>query len=1328
MPADRYRLLRQLAKLQRGGNSNSESQLQRILRAAEASSRRLEARHQLEPRLEFDPELPISQYREQVQDLLRRRQVLVVCGETGSGKSTQLPKICLEIGRGRKGMIGHTQPRRLAATSIANRLAEEMQTDAGKEVGFKIRFTDRTNPMTLVKLMTDGVLLAELGRDRYLNAYDTIILDEAHERSLNIDILIGYLHQLLPKRPDLKLIITSATIDAERFSEHFQDAAGPAPILTVEGRTFPVEIRYRGPYDSSAIDHYTSELELDDSDDEQRRWIAAVEELLNEGAGDILAFFPSQHEILVAAKRLRGFLTRTGLLSRTEVLPLYSRLSESEQRKVFQSHTRRRIVLATNVAESSLTVPGIRYVIDTGTARISRYAGKSKVRRLPIEPISKASADQRAGRCGRVGPGICIRLYSQEDYEGRIQFTTPEIRRANLASVVLQTRLLGLGNPDDLPLIDPPRTEAVREACDTLFAFGALDEKQQLTSLGRTLGRWPIDPGTGRILIEAAERKCLHECLIIASGLEVQDPRIRPPEKAQAADEAHQKFIDPHSDFLTLIRIWDFYHNLKGQLGRRKLEKALTQNFLSPNRLREWSEVQRQLSQLTRDSRLQNNRRTIQLSEIRPDIEATGGDDQGPPIKRSPPPEGYDAIHQSLLTGLIFNIALREDRGIYRGIRNLELKIWPGSGLKRTQSTWLLGAELVETTQRFIRCVASIQPGWIEPIAKHLMKFSYNDPFWSKKRGAAMVNERGTLLGLPVVGKRPVPLAAIDPKTARRLLIDEGLVEDMLVTRAAFVRHNREFLDEIRGLCDRTRSAELRIDSYWLQKFYEEQIPLDVVDRNSLERWDRQISKQKGKANLPEVYLTREKLDRDLTVDDIESNFPSTLDLSTVQLPLDYRFSPESDDDGVTVTVPESITSHLNPERLEWLVPGLFQQKLVALIKSLPKRLRRNLVPAAEVAAKAASMIDSAEQEFWPTICETLGKLGDIKLRKSDFQLEKIPPHLRLRIRVVSDAGETIATSRELNELQLGQTTGSNSATVDQIESQPWYRDQVHEFDFEELPSSIVVDRGGIRVRFFPTIQEVDGALRTTTVESPGRAEALLLSSAAELIYRKERREIRSQIRYLPEFESTKMRLAPFCPAGQLEDRISRLMVRVAFFQRVRPPRSAADFQELQSEKLVKIGTAAQTIGNWLPKFSTSVHELLLMIEEVPKVWEKPLECVGYQLDRLVCPDFLDAYPWQWLQEYPRYFQAMKFRLEKLRTQGLQKDLDQQRLIDDCTKQLAEFRSEATKDNRFDLLQQLEEMDWEIEELRVSVFAQQLGTRIRVSPQRIQKRLQDLGS
>ena len=1353
--------------------------LQRWSHAAAQAREQFTIRSQTKYSINYDSDLPIAAYREKIIDLLVHRQVMVLCGETGSGKSTQLPKFCLEAGFGKKGWIGHTQPRRLAARSIAHRLAEELDTKVGDVVGFKVRFNDQTQNTSLIKLMTDGVLLAEIQRDRFLDSYDCIILDEAHERSLNIDLLMAYLQRLLPQRPDLRLVITSATIDAEQYANHFQDAIGPAPIVTVEGRGFPVDVRYRGALgvrEATVSNRGSNSTEgnanEDDSDSVTQRFCDAIDELLAEGRGDILAFFPTERDIRDAAKHLRGHLTRRGLHNAIEVLPLYARLTEAEQQRVFQAHRMQRIVLATNVAESSITVPGIRYVIDTGTARISRFAAKSKVQRLPIEPISQASSNQRSGRCGRLGPGIAIRLYDESDYLTRAAFATPEIRRSDLASTIVHIKSLGIDDIESLPWLDPPRPESVREGMNVLRELSAVDEKERLTEIGRKLARWPVDPRVGRILIEAERNGCLNDALIIAAAMETQDPRVRPPEKAAAADEAHLKFRDPNSDFLCYLRIWDFYQKLREQLGRSRLEKACRESFLSLVRLREWADVHRQLLEQCKEMNLGVGKRKVQL----PDLVLTSNAQSERDVRRGPPhrtqldrdsplppaakvlPEGYESLHSALLCGLLSNIAMLEDVGKYKGAQNLEVNIWPGSGLKQIRSKWIVAGELIETTQRYARTVARIEVDWIERSALHLIKYSFDEPHFSKKQGSALVMRKGTLYGLPVSPKISVPLAPIDPTLARKLLIEQGLAENELVSRAKFWQHNQFFLEQVKELGGKTRRRDLVMDPFVLTDFYRARIPEFVVDRVTLEKWDRTLPSpdndplhKNGKSSSStSPFLSWEAISVNLDHHAVEQQFPEKLAIGVSQLPLQYRYEPGDRADGVSLVVPQSIVHQLHHERLEWLVPGLLEEKLTCLIKSLPKRLRRQLVPVPDTVKQLLPKLVEKQQQqspFWKSLCNIVSEFVQEPVKQSDFDLSTLSEHLRMRIELVDDKGKSIQSSRDLIELQQSQNASAVAASIAStaIETNyEWSRASMDTWDIETLPKSVIELRGGVRMHRFPTLVIDKEKIRTELVDHEPFAEQLLRRGMTTLLCKIERREIRSQIQFLPQWSTCSLWLSDRYPGDRLRDLVSDLIARMAFIdtnwsnEQIQPVfRTRVEFDISRLKRVERIAGAAAEVGRWLPKFAEANYKVRSLLEKSPASWGKSLQSVREQLTAMFHESLSYQTPWCYVREIPRFLQAVAVRLERLKTIGVNKDMAIDTSISsywqDYLKQLSTIQPSPTaiqvvptnQSRQLEPTDKLLEYRWLIEELRVSLYAQQLGTRVSVSPKRLDKLKQE---
>ena len=1414
---DAIRLQRQWERIERVSPNRKSVDLQRWYASLDAATQRYTSRLDTPYTLSYDPELPISRYRDEVIDAIVNRQVTIVCGETGSGKSTQLPKLCLQAGFGKQGWIGHTQPRRLAARSIAYRLAEEMESPFGKVVGYKVRFQDHTESTSLIKLMTDGILLAEIQRDPFLEAYDCIILDEAHERSIQIDLLMAYLARLLPSRPELRIVITSATIDAERFSEHFHDALGPAPILNIEGRSYPVEVRYRGAQNVAM--QRVADGGADDSDYDTSlltRFCDAVDELLGEGRGDILAFFPTEREIRDASKRLRGFLTQRNLHQSVEVLPLYARLTEAEQQRVFQPHRLQRIVLATNVAESSLTVPGIRYVIDTGTARVSRYAAKSRVQRLPIEPVCQASANQRSGRCGRLGPGIAIRLYDEDDFLSRAPFAQPEILRCDLAGTILHAKSLGIADIESIPWLDPPRPESVREGLQTLREIEAIDASSNLTGIGRTLARWPVSPRIGRLLLAASEQGCLNEALVVAAALETQDPRVRPPEFQQDADNAHQKFKDPNSDFLSLMRVWDFYQSLREKLGRSRLEKACRDSFLSLVRLREWGEVHRQLADQCREAKLPISHRRIELSDSTSTQVATGnaptngathartnasgnaaghapnnapkanGSQRGQgrgksaqgsnkqlganhpnstnPMQRLP--KGYAELHQALLVAFPSGVAMQDDRGKYRGASNLELQLWPGSTVKNQPPKWIVSSEIIETRERYARTAARIDPTWIERTLQHCLKFSYDEPHFSRKQGSAMVMRRGTLFGLPAVARHAVPLAPLDPKLARSLLIEHGLAEEQLESRAKFWRENQRFLEDLRKVGEKTRRRDCLADPFVLLEFYRNCVPEHVVDRTTLEKWDRTLTDTKSPP-----YLSLEQLQLVLDLHQVETEFPDQLEIGAVsRLPLAYHFEPGSEQDGVTLSVPLPAIDQLHHEKLEWLVPGLLREKLQALLKSLPKRLRRQFVPIPDtVEVLLPKMLRAAEQAapFWKTLCELCTSAIGEPVQKSDFDSRALPEHLKLRIAMHDERGKPIATSRDLAEVQskaqqqavkIAEPAGKSGGNKP-IEY-PWQRTQMTKWDIEDLPRSIIEPIGGVRIERFPTL--IPGVANSTQkpnttasptstkppaatlsgiatgiVDHPHLAEQWLRESVIRLFAQSEQREIKSQIQFLPKWKECSLWLSDRWPGNLLAEIISALMARLALvetdwnrdrsdFQPV--PRTLIEWEATRIARVKNIGLAAAELGRWLPKLADAYQQVRKLREQTPKSFGTVLQEIDQQLAALLDPANAYHTPWVYWKDLPRFLLGVASRLEKLKSVGAAKDQQNDQPAAKAwgdylqrISRLEQLPAYAQKSVRWAPSGSLLEYRWMIEELRVSIHAQKLGTRMSASPKRIEK-------
>jgi len=1258
-------------------NTNAETdvdpRLKQLTDRLQESIKLREARTAAFPTVAVDETLPIFERQAEIIETIQNNQVVVISGETGSGKSTQLPLMAMLAGYGTSGMIGHTQPRRIAARGVAARIADQMKSNVGKEVGFKIRFDDKTSSTSYVKLMTDGILLAETQTDRFLDQYEMIIVDEAHERSLNIDFLLGYLKRILTKRKDFRLVITSATIDTERFAAHFTtDPKRPVPIINVEGRTYPVEIRYQPPEtlgDGTAADA-------------EEHLVNVCRELANIDDGDMLVFLPTEADIRRATDKLNA----ARLPGRTtEVLPLYARLSTDKQNQIFQPGKARRIVLATNVAESSITVPRIRYVIDTGTARISHYSARSKVQRLPIQPISQASANQRSGRCGRIGPGICVRLFDEDDFESRPKFTVPEIRRTNLASVILQTLTLKLGAIDEFPFIDPPRDEAIRDGFRTLHEIGAVDERRQLTQLGRKLSKMPVDPRVGRMVFAADNENCLSEILIIAAALEIQDPRVRPPEKRQAADAAHEKFRDETSDFMSLLTLWDFYHERKKALSASKLRRACQQNFLSFPLMRQWVDIHRQLKSMARDQRLKTHSRK----------------------------DDYDSIHRSLLTGLLSGVALLTEKREYTGAGNIKFNLWPGSGIFEAKPQWIVAAEIVETSRRYGRTVAKIDVHWIEKLASHLTKHRYVDPHWSKKQQAVMASEHVTLFGIPIVAGRKTGYGKIDAEVSRNLMIDPGLVEDQFEGEFDFLTHNRWLLEQVKAEADKTRDRDLIVDRYDIDAFYQKHLPANVFSNSTLKQAVRDTPELDAK-----LRMTRADLLPTTEVGDVEEKFPSEVKIGSMQIPIKYKFSPGSTDDGATVRIPIEGVGQLDDIQTGWLIPGMLEPRIVALIRSLPKSIRRNLVPAPDTAKVVANSIEFGKGRFIEAVAKELTRIGGLPILDTMFKTEKLDKHLQVNLEVVDETGELLAQGRSVGELrqQLGAEHASN---IVDVEDETWNQSSLRDWTWEDFPREIMITRGGTQLGAFPTIVDDGDSISLRLSDSPNASDMVTRQGLVRLLQIKNRKSLKSQVNWLPELDRSMLTLGRMVSAGDLKKHLADLITRIAFVDRQKIPRSKDQFDAIQANAVERIGIATQEVAKWLPRLAEAVHAVELGLEDLPGRFGSAKGDIRAQIDGLKEDGFLARTPWMWLQHYPRYFQAIEYRMSKLDSTSAEKEKEFRDSVNLLWQQFVDMREFHRTQAIVDA--EMSQYRWMIEEYRVSLFAQQLGTCIKVSPTRLDK-------
>jgi ATP-dependent helicase HrpA len=1284
--ADRHRLQGRLKGLRRRARAGKpyEQGLLTLWQALRDSKAIAERRAGQAVAIQFPQELPVSERRDEIEGLIARHQVIVLCGETGSGKSTQLPKICLALGRGRFGRIGHTQPRRIAARSLASRVAQELGSETGGLVGYKVRFHDRVAPSTCIKLMTDGMLLAEIQHDRQLLEYDTLILDEAHERSLNIDLLCGYIKRLLPRRPDLKVIVTSATIDPERFARHFADSQGcPAPVVEVSGRTYPVEVRYRPAEDDENSGERDPAMQQAISD--------AVAELAREGRGDVLVFLSGEREIRETAETLRKHHPPS-----TEVLPLFARQGAEEQARVFKAHGTRRVVLATNVAETSLTVPGIHYVVDPGFARLSRYSYRGKVQRLPVERVSQASANQRKGRCGRVASGICIRLYSEDNFAARAEFTEPEIQRTNLAAVILQMKVLGFGDIESFPFLDLPDSRLVSDGYRTLEELGAVDPDGGLTAIGRQLARLPVDPRIARMLLAATDQQCLQEVLIIAAALSVQDPRERPLDRQQAADEIHATFNHPESDFLAFLNLWGFLSRERKALSKSQFRKLCQRHFLSWNRVQEWRDIHAQLLE--------------QMTEMG--------------FKLNQSPGTPEQIHLALLSGLLGNIGFRDDRD-YQGTRNSRFQIHPSSGLFKAGPKWIVAAERIETSRHYGRIVARVQPAWIERAGFHLLQRSYSEPHWQRDPGQVAAYERVTLFGVTLVPKRRVNYGPINPAESREVFIRFALTEGDFETRAPFWRHNRELIEYVQHLEAKSRRRDILVEEETIYAFYAQRIPEGVYSRAQLEQWLRGATRRDPKV----LHMRMSDLMRHEAAGVTAEAFPDRLQIGATALPLEYHFDPGEQADGVTLVVPLPLINQVSPQRLEWLVPGLLEERIVALMRGLPKHIRKQLVPLPDTAARVAARLKPSDRPLVQALGESVRELTGIQVPEDAWDPGEIPEHLRMKVRLVDEAGRTLATGADPMALKRAHG-GDASQSFARIPVGGLEREGITRWDFGELPKQVDLHRGGIRVRGFPALVDEGDRVALRVLDSREGAEQAMRAGLRRLIALKLGPELRALRRQLPGIDRMRLQYAKAprrgdAPPAELVDELAALVLDLTFVEGLEPLRDQAGFESrLVGRKGVLTETAdavCALAGGILAAYQTLRGRLAGITQSS---WLDSVRDIQGQLDGLVYRGFLIQEPYARLKDYPRYLKAADQRAERLPLGGAR---DRQRMTE-MADLLARWRERcalAATQGRRD--PRLDEIRWMLEELRVSLFAQQVGTAFPVSVKRIEVRWRELG-
>ncbi|MEV4498477.1 ATP-dependent RNA helicase HrpA, partial [Micromonospora arborensis] len=1307
-----------------------ESALTEITAEVERAEQRLAARRAAVPVITYPPGLPVSERKDDIAAAIRDHQVVIVAGETGSGKTTQLPKICLELGRGVHGLIGHTQPRRLAARTVADRIADELGTELGDVVGYKVRFTDQVSERSLVKLMTDGILLAELQTDRMLRQYDTLIIDEAHERSLNIDFILGYLRELLPRRPDLKVIITSATIETDRFARHFagpptadEPEGVPAPVVEVSGRTYPVEVRYR-----PLLELAEGEEDGDGEGDEEtvRDQIQAigdaVEELAAEGPGDILVFLSGEREIRDTADALGKLVQTKRALLGTEILPLYARLSSAEQHRVFAAHNSRRVVLATNVAETSLTVPGIKYVVDPGTARISRYSSRLKVQRLPIEPISQASANQRKGRCGRTSDGICIRLYDEQDFGSRPEFTDPEILRTNLASVILQMTAIGLGDLAAFPFIDPPDRRNITDGVNLLHELGALDPTEadpakRLTTLGRRLAQLPVDPRLARMVVEGERNGCATEVLVIAAALSIQDPRERPAEKQAQADQAHARFADKESDFVAFLNLWRYLREQQRALSSSAFRRMCKAEYLNYLRIREWQDIVSQLRQVLRTPADGDRRGGRSARDTSGDADAGRGESRrgGADL-----PEEIDTpkVHQSLLPGLLSHIGLKDaQKHEYLGARGAKFAVFPGSALFKKPPRWVMAAELVETSRLWGRIAGRVEPEWVEPLAQHLVKRSYSEPHWEKKQAAVMAYEKVTLYGVPLVTSRKVNFGRIDPTLSRELFIRHALVEGDWQTHHQFWSDNKRLLAEIEELESRARRRDILVDDETIFGFYDQRIPADVSSGRHFDSWWKTTRRER-----PDLLtFTRDVLVNDGRPGVDESDYPDEWQADGVSLPLTYRFEPGTPTDGVTVDIPLPLLNQVPAESFDWQVPGLREETVIALIRSLPKAVRRNFVPVPDYARAALAAIKPGEESLLDALTRELRRMTGVTVPRDAWEPGKLPAHLRVTFRVLGDDEKPVAEGKDLPALQrqlrqeVRQVVAAAAPEV--------ARTGLREWSIGTLPRTIEQVRAGYAVTAYPALVDEGATVGVKVFDSPAEAEASHWAGTRRLL----RLTVPSPARFLQGRLSNEAKLAlsrnPHGGVQELIEDAAGAAIDRLIGAAGGPAWDADGFAALRDKVRADLVDTVVEVMDRVRKVlaaAYTVEQRLGATRNLAVV--AALADIRNQLAGLVHAGFITETGYARLPDLLRYLTAIERRLDRLGGNP-QRDRQQQDRVAVVQKEYADLLANLAPARRQETA--VRQIRWMIEELRVNVFAQALGTPYPVSEQRIYRAMDD---
>ena len=1257
---DRFYLARKIGQIRDRlkKSQNTDQMLNKLQRDFQSSVEYCQQRLSSLPNITYPEELPVSQKRDDIIQTINDHQVIIICGETGSGKTTQLPKMCLQAGLGISGLIGHTQPRRLAARAVATRIASELQTELGTSVGFKVRFSDHSNEHSLIKLMTDGILLSETHHDPLLSQYDCIIVDEAHERSLNIDFLLGYLKILCVKRPDLKIIITSATIDPGRFSRHFDNA----PVIEVSGRTYPVQVEYR---DTETEDNQAVDLPTAIS--------RCVDEISRHDRGDILVFLSGERDIRETA----DFLSKQSYPN-TEILPLLARLSASEQNRIFSSSSMRRIVLSTNVAETSLTVPGIKYVIDSGVARISRYSWRSKIQRLPVEKISQASANQRKGRCGRVSAGVCYRLYSEDDFNLRPEFTEPEIQRTNLAAVILTMQQLKLGNIDKFPFVEAPDPRLIKDGYKLLLELGAIDQRHKITPIGSQLARLPIDPKLGRTLIEASVENCLTEALIIISALAIQDPKERPLNKQQAADEAHRKFSDKQSDFMGWLNLWNAYTEEKKQLSNNQLRKWCKQNFISWLRMREWQDTHRQIHKM--------------LCELKLNFNTTAAD--------------YAAIHRALLSGFISQIGFKQEGHEYQSCRQRKFLIFPGSDLFKNSPKWVVASDIVETQKVYARHLAKIEVEWISDKASHLIKHSYSNPHWQKKSEQVSATRKSTLFGLIINPGQRINYGPVNPLESRQVFIRDALVNGDFDCRHDFYRHNQQLIEEIQTLEAKSRRQDILIDEQQLYEFYDQHLPDNIYSGPLLNKWVK-------KNDTKDLFLTKDLLMQSEVNHISEIQFPNCLLINSIQFPLDYHFDPSHHCDGITLITPIAGLASLDAQYCDWLVPGLLHEKITELIRSLPKQLRKNFVPAPDFALACYEALEPGTSLLNAALSNHLKRLSGIDIPYDAWKLERLPEHLFFNYRVISNDGNILAESRDLTKLQkqFSNYTDTSHNSTEPLEIE---QDNVDSQCLDRLDDFIEIENNGITLKAYPALQAKGREVNIRVYHSLHEAQKEHWNGLRQLFFNALAQPVRHLKSKLPGIQSLCIQYANIGSCDQLKSHIMIRLIDQLFTQHL--PASHTDFISTLDSNRGHLDAELTKLTHQLSDILTLYHQIQKRLKNPPLHWLDALTDIQDQLNHLLPADFIISLKQQSFSQLHRYLQAIDKRLDKIQDNP---DRDRKSRLE-VANLWSDYKKRATLlENNNQHSDQLEEYRWLLEEYRISLFAQEIKTIAPVSAKRL---------